>query len=183
MLVGDPHQRLYPGPRVVLERCGIRVRGKNFDQAHDLLPNSGKPFVGGPPASWTGSPSTAPTTRRCRIWRSTARRLQSAPHRLCVPWLDGGNTTTRFVRLVQRIAAGSEPLEGVCIVARHNTILARMQRMTAALGRKRWTRRILRSLRCRPNPSASNLTLPNSPELLIPGRQQPVDQRASAVAT
>ena len=34
----------------------------------------------------------------------------------------------------QARAAGSEPLEGVCIVARHNTILARMQRALASAG-------------------------------------------------
>ena len=153
MLVGDPHQRLYPGPRVVLERCGIRIRGTSSIRLTTCYrtPEAIRRWAAG---IMDGQPIDGPddaTVSDPEIDRS-AVAFGAAP---VVRHMAGRQQhDDQVVRLVQSIAAGSQPHEGVCIVARHNAILARMQGALASAGisvghldpaRHRWGREGVRS--------------------------------------
>ena len=133
MLVGDPHQRLYPGPRVVLDRCGIRVRGKTSIRLTTCYrtPEAIRRWAAG---IMDGQPIDGPddaTVSDLEIGRS-AVAVGAAP---VVRHMAGRQQhDDQVVQLVQSIAAGSQSLEGVCIVARHNSILGRMQGALASAG-------------------------------------------------
>ena len=125
MLVGDPHQRLYPGPRVVLERCGIRVRGTSSIKlttcyrTPEAIRRWAASIMGGQPIYGLDDA----TVSELEVGRSAV--AVGAPP--VVRHLAGRQQhDDQVVRLVQSIANSSQPLEGVCIVARHRSIRDRI---------------------------------------------------------
>ena len=125
MIVGDGHQRLYAGPRVVLKQCGIDVPGlrsirlatcyrtseairewaagiMDGQRVYDLDDSTVANLGIGSAAVMGG---VAPVVRRLQT-----SRQQSA----------------EVVRLLKSIA-DLQPAGGVCIVARHNAILDRIK--------------------------------------------------------
>ncbi len=124
MIVGDPHQRLYPGPRVVLERCGIRIRGRSIKlttcyRTPEAIRRWAASIMDGQPIYGLDDATVSELEIGCS---SVVVGATPVVRHL----VDRRQHDDQVVRLVQSIAASSQPLEGVSIVARHRSIRDRI---------------------------------------------------------
>ena len=125
MIVGDGHQRLYPGPRVVMKQCGIKVPGRRSIKlatcyrTSEAIRRWAASIMDGQPIYGLDDATVAELEIGC-----SAVAVGTAP--VVRHWPDRRKHDDQVVRLVQNILADRQPLEGVCIVARHRSILDRI---------------------------------------------------------
>lgn len=126
MIVGDGHQRLYPGPRVVMKQCGISVPGgrsvklKTCYRTPEAIRRWAARIMEEQPIYGLDDATVSELEIGCSavvvgtapVVRHLAARQ---PH------------DDEVVRLVRHIRAGSQPLDGLCVVARYRSILTRIE--------------------------------------------------------
>ena len=131
IIVGDGHQRLYPGPRVVMKQCGIKISGRRSVKlatcyrTSEAIRRWAASIMDGQPIYGLDDATVSELEVGCSaVAVGAAPAVRRLPNR--------GQHDDQVVRLVRSIHAARQPLEGVCIVARHQSIRGRIQKVLSS---------------------------------------------------
>lgn len=133
MIVGDGHQRLYPGPRVVMKQCGIKVPGRRSVKlatcyrTSEAIRRWAASIMDGQPIYGLDDATVSELEIGCSaVVVGATPVVRHLPNRR--------QHDDQVVRLVRSIRADHQPLEGVCIVARHQSIRGRIGKALSDAG-------------------------------------------------